>query len=232
MTAGYLPYTADEIDVICNKTEVHPIWHYGVELNGRQKYQSDQLGALRARLGVLENGRSKANVKVKSVHENIGHVWAFDPFENLWFKVLNVRPDYAEGMTLHQHELIRKLWIKQYKGSENYDILLEGKEWLRAFVAKQQISKSVSGRKQAAKLCGLNTNKLIGQCSSSPETLDPFVEIKNGDARKDELKKASSSRRLKSSATSDLLSETEKEYPVVHRVYRARSQSNSEDTKK
>lgn len=156
-SAGYLPYTVQEIDIICNTTEYHPIWRYGVELNGRQKYNSDALGALRSRLGVLENGKSKSDVKIKVIQKNIGHIWVFDSFENVWFMVPNVRADYAAGLSLYQHRLIKKFLAQQHRDSADYDVLLEAKEWIRQHTAKLQSSINLSDRKRAVKIAGQNS---------------------------------------------------------------------------
>ncbi len=194
-SVGYLPYAAQEIEIICNKTESHPIWHYGLELNSRQKYQSDALGALRSRLGVLDNGRSKSHVRVKSEQKDIGFVWVFDAFEKIWFKVPNVRPDYADKLSLHQHKMIKKFVAFEHRNSADYDVLLEGKEWIRQHTAKLQVSDKLSDRKRAAKIAGKSVSAAESQfknqidkkewaensdtkISDSPSALPPLAKTK------------------------------------------------------
>lgn len=108
MSVGYLPFSPLEIEIICNETEFRPIWHYGVELNGRQKYNSPALADLRIRIGVSDNGRSKAEIKIKAKKFDIGRIWIFNPFEKIWIEIPNVNLEYAEGLTLHQHKIIQK----------------------------------------------------------------------------------------------------------------------------
>ncbi len=154
MSAGYLPFTVQEIEIICNETVFRPVWEYGVELNGGQKYNSPDLAGLRRRIGVHENGKSKAEVKIKSIKFDIGYIWVLDTFEKIWLKIPNTSPEYASGLTLYQHKIIQKFAKKMYKESEDYQILIEAKERMREYVASLAASVKMADRTKAAKTNG------------------------------------------------------------------------------
>ncbi|MBC3932610.1 hypothetical protein [Undibacterium curvum] len=160
MSTGYLPFSVHDIEIICNETLFRPIWAYGVELNSRQKYISPALGNLRMRIGVnAEHGRSLSKVKIKAPKLNIGSIWVFDPFEKMWIKVSNVNPDYAEGLTLYEHKLIKKFAHDLYHESDDYKILIEAKELMRQHVVGLSNSKLLADRKRAAKIVGTTSRK-------------------------------------------------------------------------
>jgi hypothetical protein len=162
MTVGYLPFSADEIDIICSELKLRPVWHYGVEIFGRQRYSSPALERLRARLGVTPNGKSIVDVKIKFRSHNIGSIWIYDNFEKDWFKVPHPKPTYAEGLTLREHKLIQKIALEMHLDSSDYENLTDAKEHLRVAVAELRRDKKLSSRKRAAKITGSSTRNISG----------------------------------------------------------------------
>ncbi|MFZ6654739.1 hypothetical protein [Undibacterium sp. TJN19] len=169
---GYLPFTPDELEIICNKTVSRPIWEYGVELNGRQKYNSSDLADLRRRIGVHENGKSKSEIKIKTLKFDIGHIWVFDAFEKIWLKVPNTQPEYADGITLYQHEIIQKFAKQMYKESDDYQILIEAKERMRHEVAALSSSSNMADRSKAAKINGKTSRQAARKNSRQVKNLN------------------------------------------------------------
>jgi hypothetical protein len=167
MTVGYLPFSVDEIDIICSETKMRPIWHYGVEIFGRQRYSSPALERLRSRLGVNLNGKSNVDVKIKFRSQNIGSIWIYDDFEKDWFKVSHPKPSYAEGLTLREHKMIQKFALEMHLDSSDYENLTEAKERLRVRVAELRRDTKLSARKQAAKITGLSTRDNGGAQNTS-----------------------------------------------------------------
>lgn len=178
MTVGYLPFSVEEIDIICSETKVRPIWHYGVEIFGRQRYSSPALDRLRARLGVTPNGKSVVDVKIKFRSQNIGSIWIYDNFEKDWFKVPHPKPSYAEGLTLREHQMIQKIALEMHLNSSDYEDLTEAKERLRVEVAKLRRDTKLSGRKRAAKIAGLSTRDISSDKNIS-ESIGTQHEEKN-----------------------------------------------------
>jgi len=185
MTAGYLPFSVEDIEIICNNTAFRPVWEYGVELNGRQKYQSSALAELKNRIGVFPNGKSKMDVKIKTLKFDIGHIWVFDPFEKIWIKVPNIRPEYALGLTLYQHGIVQRYAKQMYKDSDDYRVLIEAKELMRQEVAALSISRSLSNRERAAKITGKNTRQMTKKekkpLSASTDSNDDYSMLTFGD---------------------------------------------------
>jgi len=178
MSVGYLPFSVHDIQIICNETLFRPVWEYGVELNSRQKYLCPQLGNLRMRIGVnTGNGRSLSEVKIKAPKFNIGSIWVFDPFSNVWFKVPNVNPEYAEGLTLYEHKLIKKYAQELFHESDDYRVLIEAKEMMRQHVAGLSNSNSLANRKRAAKIAGATSRNRI------PKNTKSDLALKNQDER-------------------------------------------------
>ncbi len=163
MSVGYLPFSVDEIDIICSQIQLRPIWHYGVEMFGRQRYASFALDVLRSRIGVTPTGRSNADVKIKFRKQNIGHIWVYDVFERDWIKVLHPNQEYANGLTYLEHKLIKKMAIEMHLDSSDYRILIEARERLRVMIAELSQSNKLRDRKRAAKIVGLSTRDISNE---------------------------------------------------------------------
>lgn len=172
MSAGYLPFTPHELEIICNKTVFRAAWRYGVELNGRQKYNSAALDDLRQRIGVYENGKSKAEIKIKSIKFDIGYIWVWDLFEKIWLKIPNIQPEYANGLTLYQHQIIQKFSKKMYKESNDYQVLIEAKERMRQEVAALTSSGKMADRSKAAKINGKTSRQAAKKSNGKIKNLN------------------------------------------------------------
>lgn len=186
MSVGYLPFSPEEIEIICNETEKRHIWPYGVELNGRQKYNSPALEDLKLRIGVLENNRSKSEVTIKVPKFDIGRIWVFNQFEKIWIKVPNVNLAYADGLTLYQHKIIQKLAKEMYKESDDYQVLIEAKEKMRQFVAELSNSKSLTSRKKAAKIIGSTSREAVKK-NAGQQPIEVATEIDRKNSRESKI---------------------------------------------
>lgn len=66
-------------------------------------YKNHRLVILQDRLG------HKARIHFKYDPEKLTHVFVLDPYVSEWFLVESVNPEYTQGLTLLQHNLIRKM---------------------------------------------------------------------------------------------------------------------------
>jgi len=153
MRMGYLPSSEERISIICERTDECPIWHYGIETNDKQLYNSDRLMEVRTQLGVAKNRRSIRKVRIKRPLE-IKHIWVLDPMAREYFEVPNTRLDYAGDMTIHEHRAARKIARKKFRESPQYERMLRAKEYLRSTGEQLLRDGKILARKNEAKRRG------------------------------------------------------------------------------
>jgi len=101
---------------------------------------------------IKQNPRFKDKVNVRINHENLGYIWVHDEYDDTYIKVECTQLEYANGLTLLQHEKI--LEEKRLKSDEVYDEekYLEGKEKLRIKISERNSDRLLKERKKAARL--------------------------------------------------------------------------------
>lgn len=177
---GFLPFTCARIDILCGLVTTRPVWAYGVELNGRQRYNSQSLQDIRRRVGVRVNGRSTVEVKVKYFEHNIGSVCVLDPSTSEWLDVSHVRPDYAEGLHLHQHRMNVRYAKISHAEEPDYELLLRAKELVKQEIARLRQSASLRERRRYAKVVGESSRNLDNEI----EAAGPAAETRSPKASK------------------------------------------------
>jgi putative transposase len=76
--------------------------HSGIKLHVNQHYNSENLGSLRRQLG------TELELDVKYFPEDISSIGVRDPISNQYIEVPNTDPVYSGGLSLEQHELLRR----------------------------------------------------------------------------------------------------------------------------
>ncbi|WP_162197507.1 Mu transposase C-terminal domain-containing protein [Marinomonas sp. S3726] len=110
------------------------------------RYHSEELAALRARDG---NGK----VKIKTLPGNMGFIFVLDCEKNSYFVVPALNQNYAQGLTLWQHNLNRRYAREHIR--QNYDIddlvtaMLEIKEIIESEI---QITKKTKTKKSSSSI--------------------------------------------------------------------------------
>jgi putative transposase len=139
-----LPPNPQQLDIITGKVAERKAFHYGIELNGLL-YNSEDLIELRRFHGEI------LDVTVRWNAEDLGQIYVCHPNNREYIRVPALRQDYAAGLSVWQHEQIKKLARKRMNGSVVIDALLEAKEALRNFVLNALSRKNVRARKQVAR---------------------------------------------------------------------------------
>jgi putative transposase len=163
-----LPESKEKLDLILTIQKMPNLNHEGVQFKGLM-YNSPELATLRKR------GVAKVNIRINP--EDLGEIWVFDEQQGDYFKVRCTFPEYANGLTLPQHLLIRKHANQTNAARVDVDLYLRGKERLRLLMADVSNSKKMSQRKRVARY---NTEALQ-QSAYSSNTLTAKVIIPSDD---------------------------------------------------
>lgn len=116
----------------------------GIKLFGNQRYGSMELEAMRFHHGL------HCEVTVRYEPTDIGQIWVTDPVTRLELMVPNVDPGYARGLTLREHDLVRRRKRAGARRTVDEVQLAANREAVRAEIEKAQLDKTMRRRKAAA----------------------------------------------------------------------------------
>lgn len=145
------PMVADvrQLDFALGEAEERTLWHYGISLFGTERYNSPELGRMFAQ---LDNVR----VRVRYQRANIGKIFVEHPISKEFIEVPNVDPEYAQGLTLLQHEIIRSSQRTEAEGRVDRAALLQSKARIQEETRKLLLSKNLRDRRAGVKRLGLS----------------------------------------------------------------------------
>jgi putative transposase len=123
-----LPRSADELVILLGKLYERPVHHYGVELEGLH-FNGPMLKDIRIR-------ERKNTVRVRLDEEDVGHVYVEDRKNATYVRVPCVDPEYATGLTLWQHRVIRRFALEQLKADTDLGSLAKAKAAIQTLVEK------------------------------------------------------------------------------------------------
>jgi putative transposase len=170
-----LPESKEKLDLILTIQKMPNLNHEGVQFKGLM-YNSTELATLRKR------GVAKVNIRINP--EDLGEIWVFDEQQGDYFKVRCTFPEYANGLTLAQHLLIRKHANQTNAARVDVDLYLRGKEKLRLLMADVSNSKKMSQRKKVARY---NTEALQQSAYSSNTLPSKVTKPSDDDYRTDDI---------------------------------------------
>jgi len=100
-----LDHDAAHVRTVLMSTDDRTIVHYGIDF-ACLRYQSPQLGPLRAR---LKHAKDK-QVKIKYDQGDLGRIYVHDRFEERWITVPLTADyaDYARGLSLWKHDILQR----------------------------------------------------------------------------------------------------------------------------
>ncbi|OGO16774.1 MAG: hypothetical protein A2Z14_05640 [Chloroflexi bacterium RBG_16_48_8] len=131
-----LPTSAEELKILLGRVTYRVIAHFGIQCFGL-RYNTPDLASLRLRL-------KGEKVKVKYDPADLGHVFVFDPQEQVYLQVDSLDPEYTQGLSLWKHRVIRNPARKE---QDKVDLLGLAR-------AKRQIQEIVKASKAAGKSRG------------------------------------------------------------------------------
>lgn len=164
----------DRLDVSLGRTVQRTIFHYGIELN-HVYYNGPSLLILRRRHG------ERVSVDVRYFFDDISHIYVIDPISKESVYVPAVDQDYAQGLTLIQHNLIRERVRLENKSIVDSAALAKAKHELRSFVRGLVVDKALRKRKSAAKIRGIGKhleNNALNNPTSDTRPVAPALHSK------------------------------------------------------
>lgn len=166
------PAEPAQLDVILGEPANRRVFHYGVEVNN-QHYNNVELQSLRRRHG------EELRVDLKFHCDELGWIYVLDPDSKQYFSVPAIDQEYAVGMRMEMHDIVKKQGRYRANNPQLRLRLIEKKHELKAIVEKAVTDKKMLKRKQAAALRGKNTSKSeIRAKESIPSTIDSLVITK------------------------------------------------------
>ena len=118
----------NNLDIIFGKGAERNTSSNGIEIN-RLKYSNNELSHYRKKYG------DEKKVKIKYDPNNLGSIYVWNAYENEYYLVDAVDKEYADNLTLFQHNMIKKhVKEEMQQNSDEMKILMDGKIQLREMV--------------------------------------------------------------------------------------------------
>jgi len=158
-----LPADPQQLAIIMGVPAERALFHYGVEVNGLY-YNSQPLQLIRRHYG------QGIRVALKYYENDLGYIHVFDPIHKEYFAVPANKHQYANGLTLDQHEAINRLLRERSNEGRENDF--ERREELRTLICKAQRNRKMAMRKKGAVLAGIDSERPVGRVRRKPIDAD------------------------------------------------------------
>lgn len=135
-----LPRHVNDLVVLFGRTVERTVQHTGIELNGLF-YNSPALAILRVRL----NGKK---TPIRFDEENLGTIHVYDPLDRVYIPAPCTDPQYAEGLSLWQHDVIRNYVRKRGLADQDEVSVAQAKTEIQQMVESAWLKPSKTGHKQ------------------------------------------------------------------------------------
>ncbi|AKZ61697.1 hypothetical protein F506_02545 [Herbaspirillum hiltneri N3] len=170
-TPVFLPESVAHLSVAFGRSETRTLRHDGIRLHNLI-YNSSEMDELRQTYGAIQT------VTYKYQPADIGSIFVQHPTEKRYIEVPCIDSDYAGGLSLWQHELIRKIAKERLKTRIDIDALRRAKAYLRELVAGEIKRKPSAARKAAAKMAEFSSDAtLAGATPSVTQWLTPTTSL-------------------------------------------------------
>lgn len=143
-----MPSSVEELLVLLGRVAYRTVQPYGIELNCL-RYNCAELVPLRTRMKKRDNSR----VKIKYNPSDLGHIQVYDPDEKRYLQVPALAPEYAQGLSLWKHEVIRNFALTQ-EGTVDIVALGRAQRKIQEIVAESMERKKLSTRSKMARWRG------------------------------------------------------------------------------
>jgi putative transposase len=153
-----LPDETTQLDVVMGRVESRSLTHKGIEFEGLF-YNSPELTELRRKEG------ANLAVEIRVNESDIGLIYVLSPKTSKAYSVPALDHDYACGISLWQHKVIKNYHRQHF--NTNYGV--DG--WLQA---KNEISRLID---ESLKLKRTRTHKRIARYRETSEQVPPKVPI-------------------------------------------------------
>ncbi|HUM68707.1 MAG TPA: Mu transposase C-terminal domain-containing protein [Chloroflexota bacterium] len=174
-----VPTNPEELPVLLGRVTERVIHHYGIEFESL-RYNCPELSLLRHRLQAKQGTARGGEVKIRYLPDDLGHIYAFDPFEMKYIKVPALDQAYAQGLTLWSHSIIRNQVLSS-QDQVSMETLGEAKRKIQAIVAaSKERSKKGQARKRIARWDAANGTAAPSD-DTNPSLWLPTGELENLD---------------------------------------------------
>lgn len=160
------PASIDKLNVILGHRHEGVVSHEGIRFK-RLNFTADELQSLMMQVG----SGTKLEFVVSS--EDLGFIQVKDPRNASYIKAYCTRPDYADGLTLLQHDYLRAAARADLKAGGGVDALVRARRDLMETIAEECARKENKAKVRLARIAGLNSNSAILGVS---QTLQPPVQ--------------------------------------------------------
>lgn len=158
-----MPPSVEELLVLLGRVAYRTVQPYGIELNCL-RYNCSELVPLRTRMKKHDNRR----VKIKYNPSDLGHIQVYDPDEKRYLQVPALAQEYAQGLSLWKHKVIRNFALTQ-QGTVDIVALGRAQRKIQKIVEESMERKKLSTRSKIARWRG-NGGR------SSAQEVDEVVE--------------------------------------------------------
>jgi putative transposase len=149
-----LPDETTQLDVVMGRVESRTLTHKGIEFEGLF-YNSPELTELRRKEG------ANLAVEIRINESDIGSIYVLSPKTSKAYSVPALEHDYAGGISLWQHKVIKNYQRQQSDANDGVD------GWLQA---KNEISRLID---ESLKLKRTRTHKRIARYRETSEQMSP-----------------------------------------------------------
>jgi putative transposase len=144
-----VPPSVQELQILLGRVEDRTIQPYGIEFESL-RYNSSDLIPLRTRMSKQDDKK----VKFKYNPGDLGCIWVRDPFNNEYIEVPAVGKQYATGLSLWKHRVIRNLVLCEQGKVDIVALGLAQRKIQRIVEESMNAKKSSLRSKQARWLTG------------------------------------------------------------------------------
>ncbi|SDG56337.1 DDE-type integrase/transposase/recombinase [Propionivibrio dicarboxylicus] len=160
------PASIDALDIILGERHTGCLSHEGIRFQWLN-YADDTLAEMMKQLG----RDTRVDYVVSS--ENLGQIHVQNPRTKEYILVPCTRPDYAQGLSLHQHKCLRKEAGVRLKAVTAVDTLRETRLMINDRIREEIANKENIPKARLAKLAEINSNAILN--GESRTILTPFA---------------------------------------------------------
>jgi putative transposase len=149
-----------QLQAILGRVHQRTLSHKGIELHGLL-YNSPELTELRSRIG---NG---VEVEIRVDESDLGSIYALSPMNSVPYLVPCINSDYASGISLWQHKLLRKMQAKLFPEEPNALGYVKAKRDMN-----KMIEDELSGGKKRSRKRVARYREHSGTSTDQPKAID------------------------------------------------------------
>lgn len=161
------PRNIDSLNITLGEHHTGTLSQEGIRFSWLN-YADDNLKELMGHVG------KGATVNYVVSREDLGYVHVKDPRTDMFFKVPCTRPEYASGLSLFQHQYLRKEAGIRLGHSNAVDTLLETRTRTREVIQEELAAKDNKNKAKLARVAGINSNAVLE--GKKPSTQNIFTE--------------------------------------------------------